>query len=216
MQRPQDKSRRPSARYGHAALDFNYQSAPSMLVVGGYNQKQASDDVWQFDLGSSTASSWLPSAGLLSLTRRLSHCAENRKWDRWDARGTAGNGLYFHAAGWAGSHELVTLGGRDGQSSTTDTFQCRTLIRVCLLSFAGADSSSFCLISCACQSVTLNTAERGGKYLNAGGSGRQLPDEVMMLIFSYLTDGIDLTHACLVCKRFVLIHHSCSLSQSSA
>ncbi len=64
VQRPQDKSRRPSARYAHAALELNHQSAPSMLVVGGYNQKQAFDDVWQFDLGFSTTSSWLPSAGL--------------------------------------------------------------------------------------------------------------------------------------------------------
>jgi len=86
-------SHRPEARYGHVALCDA--SGESMLVMGGYDKKQAFTDVWQFHF-------------------------EKRKWKKWQVSGTGPRGSVFHAATWVDHTTLFMFGGRDGASQFFD------------------------------------------------------------------------------------------------
>jgi hypothetical protein len=156
---------------------------------------------------------------------------ETNRWKQWEVRGTAPRGTVFHAATWIDDGvTLLSFGGRDGQAQFYDDTKYRTWTTL-RYSFSLARSLSLSLsLSCGAYDewpVVLSELEMAlpqpakGKKEKAqeGAVGRLrrrhrgaiagpdlealVPDEVLLLIFSFL--GADVTALCqaaCTCRRF--------------
>jgi hypothetical protein len=126
--------------------------------------------------------------------------------------------MVFHAATWIDELTLFTFGGRDGQSQFFDDAKYRTIsyrrvgvrVRVRVRVRAIVDHCAYPLRLPVVlpQPEAVNDNKKGGKskkYQRGPDLEALVPDEVLLLIFSYLRDDVtSLCQAACACRRYVI------------